>query len=165
MKKLLCLLLALMLLLSAMPALALDYTATLGNEATMETYAEARENAPAALQAVTGKNYVPHPAMADFPGDTAFIYRSPDMYGINAAVRINTTILVYTDQSFEDKWEAQEYLADLGLIDIINEARGAIVLVTPATPVSEGPSGVTGGFGAADQKNYYKLQKDIFLHL
>ncbi len=163
MKKLIACLLTAALLLSCCSALALDYKATLGNEATMETYTEARQNAPAAMEAATGKAYVPHPAMEDFPGDTAYIYRSPDMYGINAAVRINTTILVYTDKSFEIKDEAKAYLDELGLIDIINEARGSIVLVTPATPISEGSNGaLTGGFGAADQKNYYKLQTALF---
>ena len=162
MKKLFCLVLALAMRLSA-SALALDYSATLGNEATFETYTEVRENAPAAMTGLMRGTPATHAVMDDFPGDTAFIYRSPDMYGKNAAIRINTTIAVYTDKQFAGKDEAKAYLEDLGLIDIINEARGAIVLVTPATPVTIGSNGApTGGFGAADQKNYYKLQTAIF---
>ena len=50
MKKLLCVLLTLALLLSALPALALNYSGDWGNEATVETYAEVRENGPARMQ-------------------------------------------------------------------------------------------------------------------
>ena len=141
-------------------AMALNYTATLGNEATFETYTEVRESAPAAMQPFSamqifnaGTPYVPHPVMNDYPGDTTYIYRSPDMYGINAAVRINTNLLVYVDRQFASKDEAYDYLDELGLIDIINEAKGSVILVTPSSE---------NGFTAADQKNYYKLQTALF---
>ena len=170
MKKLLCLTLALMLLLSAMPALALNYTGTIGNEATFETYTEARQNAPEAMQPFYSSlgyggpaPYVAHPAMADYPGDTTYIYRSPDMFGINAAVRLNTNIVVYVDQNFEDKAEAKEYLDDLGLTAIADAFRGSVILVTPDVPYGLDSSGNrTGGFTAADQKYYYALQTAMF---
>ena len=162
MKKFLAILLAAAMMLSVCSAFALDYKATLGNESTFETYTELRENAPAAMTGLMRGTPAPHAVMDDYPGDSLYVYRSADMYGINAAIRINTTIAVFTDKTFESKAEAKAYLADLGLIDIIEEARGSILLVTPATPISEGSSGLTGGFGAEDQKNYYKLQTAIF---
>ena len=162
MKKFLAILLAAAMMLSVCSAFALDYKATLGNESTFETYTELRENAPAAMTGLMRGTPAPHAVMDDYPGDSLYVYRSADMYGINAAIRINTTIAVFTDKTFESKDEAKAYLADLGLIDIIEEARGSILLVTPATPISEGSSGLTGGFGAEDQKNYYMLQTAIF---
>ncbi len=136
-------------------ALALNYVATLGNESTFETMTEARANAPAAMQPFypQGK-YVPHPVMDNYPGDTTYVYRSADMYGINAAVRINTNLVVYSDQSFASKDEALAYLKELGLVDIIEEARGSIVLVTPSDPEV--------GFTAQDQQHYYELQTALF---
>lgn len=135
-------------------ALALDYKATLGNDSTFETIAEARANAPAALQPFSSKTYAAHPVMDEFPGDTTYVYRSADMYGINAAVRLNTNIVVYSDKNFASKDEAQAYLKELGLIDIIDQARGSVILVTPSDPEA--------GFTAADQKNYYALQTAMF---
>lgn len=136
-------------------ALALNYVATLGNESTFETMTEARANAPAAMQPFypQGK-YVPHPVMDNYPGDTTYVYRSADMYGINAAVRINTNLVVYSDQSFASKDEALAYLKELGLVDIIEEVRGSIVLVTPSDPEV--------GFTAQDQQHYYELQTALF---
>lgn len=136
-------------------ALALNYVATLGNESTFETMTEARANAPAAMQPFypQGK-YVPHPVMDNYPGDTTYVYRSADMYGINAAVRINTNLVVYSDQSFASKDEALAYLKELGLVDIIEEARGSIILVTPSDPEV--------GFTAQDQQHYYELQTALF---
>ena len=82
------------------------------------------------------------------------MYRSADMYGRNGAVRINTNLVVYTDDTFASKDEALAYLKGLGLVDIIEEATGSIVLVTPSNPET--------GFSAADQKNYYALQTAMF---
>ena len=153
MKKILAAVLALAMLLSMSSALALDYTATLGNESTFETYTEVRENAPAAMTGLMRGTPATHAVMDDYPGDTLYVYRSADMYGRNAAIRINTTIAVFVDKAFASKDEAKAYLADLGLIDIIEEARGAVLLVTPADGAA---------FGKADQANYYKLQTAIF---
>ena len=159
MKKLFCLVLALAMLLSG-SALALNYTGNLGNEATFETYTEVRESAPPAMVPVSmaqifgaGTPYIAHPIMDDYPGDFTYIYRSPDMYGYNAATRINTNLVVYVDRQFASKDEAKAYLNELGLIDIIDEAKGSIVLVTPSSEA---------GFTAADQLNYYKLQTAMF---
>ena len=143
MKKLLSLLLVLTLVLSiCSSAFALNYTANIGNEATFETLAEARANAPAAMQPFLSRGtYAPHPALDGFNLDTTYVYRSPNMYGINAAVRLNTNIVVYTDKTFADKAAAYDYLKGLGLIDIIDEAIGSVILVTPTSEA---------GFSAAD---------------
>ena len=156
-------------------ALALDYKVTLGNESTFETMTEVQQNEAAAMQpffaTYVGKvlspgrdgTYVPHPVMADYPGDTTYVYRSADMYGINAAVRINTNFVVYVDQNFETKADALQYLKDLGLVDLVEAARGSIVLVTPNVPYGQDSSGNrTGGFGDADQMYYYMLQTAMF---
>ena len=162
MKKILAVLLAMLILSTSASALALNYKATLGNEATFETYTEVRENAPVAMAAYND-HYIAHPAMADYPGDTTYIYRSPDMYGINAAVRLNTNIVVYVDESFADKAEAKAYLDNLGLTAIADRFRGSVILVTPNIPYGEDSSGNrTGGFSEADQKNYYALQTAMF---
>ena len=133
MKKFLAVLLALTMLLSLTgSALALDYKITLGNESTFETMTEVQENEAAAMQpyfaTYVGKvlspgrdgTYVPHPVMADYPGDSTYVYRSADMYGINAAVRVNTNFVVYVDEFFETKADALAYLKDLGLVDLVD---------------------------------------------
>jgi hypothetical protein len=136
-------------------ALALNYSGNLGNKSTFETMAEVRVNGSIEMQTYNeSMKYVPHPVMENYPGETTFVYRSANMYGRNAAVRINTNILVFADKSFASKDEALKYLTDLGLVDIIEKAIGSIVLVTPADSEK--------GFGAADQKNYYALQTAMF---
>lgn len=158
MKKTLSLGLALAMLLTtcfAQSAFALNYKATLENEATFETYTEVRENAPAAMQPFLSRGvYAPHAAMDNYPGDTTYIYRSPDMFGIDAAVRLNTNIVVYSDKSFASKDEAKAYIESLGLTAIADSFRGSVILVTPSDPET--------GFTAADQKNYYALQTAMF---
>lgn len=158
MKKQMTLMLVLLLVLTACfsnSAFALNYTGNLGNASTFETMTEVRANAPAAMQPyLSNGTYVSHPVMADYPGDTTYVYRSADMYGRNAAVRINTNLVVYSDESFATKDDALTYLKDLGLIDIIEEARGSVILVTPSDPEQ--------GFTAMDQKHYYALQTALF---
>ena len=63
---------------------------------------------------------------------------------------MNTNLLVYTDASFASKSEAFDYLVNMGLTDIADQAIGSIVLVTPADPEA--------GFGIADQMAFYQLQ-------
>ena len=146
------LLIALVLcLLSAMNALALNYTQHFENEATFETLEEAHANGPAYLGGVTGRTYVPDPALDTYPAGTTYVYRSARLFScLSAGARMNTNILVYTDKVFQTKDAALAYLKDLGLIDIIGKAYGSVVLVTPVNPRT--------GFGAADQFAYYQLQ-------
>jgi poly(3-hydroxybutyrate) depolymerase len=138
-------------------AFALNYSNTQGNQATFETLEEARVNGPIAVATIDGnkgRTYKSHPALDGYPQGTTFIYRSANMYGGRAAARMNTDILVFSDKSFAAKDDALAYLKGLGLIPIIDQAKGSIILVTPADSKA--------GFGAADQKNYYALQTAIF---
>ena len=149
MKKILCILLILCVL--PMSALALNYQPHLPNEATFETIEEAHANGPVWLAEVTGRNYVADPAMDDYPKGTTWVYRAPQMYTcLSAALRMNTNFLVYTDKAFESKDDALAYITDLGLVDIVNECYGVIVLVTPINKDT--------GFGDADQYAFYQLQ-------
>ena len=162
MKKTLSLLLALAMLLSVGNALALGYTGRQGNEATFETLEEARVSGPLAvadLETNAGKTFVSSPVLDGYPEGT-YVYRSANLYGGRASARQNTNIVVYADQIFDDKAAAKAYLEELGLIKIIDEAIGSIVLVTP--PVTHGSSGDTVGYRKADQQNYYKLQTAMF---
>ncbi len=105
MKRLSLLLAASLMLTTVTPmtASALNYSGTLGNEATFETMGEVQTNESAVMEELTGSKYMAHPVMADYPADTTYVYRSADMYGRNGAVRLNTNIVVYTDESFADQ--------------------------------------------------------------
>lgn len=135
---------------------ALNYSGHQGNEATFETLEETRESSPTAvanLETNVGKIFKSHPVLDGYPEGTTFIYRSPNMYGGRASARQNTNLLVFSEQTFDSKEKAFAYLKELGLIAIVDEAIGSIVLVTPADKAV---------FGAADQQNYYKLQTAMF---
>ena len=163
MKRILGILLVLCLMLPSALALK-DYSGTLGNEATFETLEEARENAPATVAAYPNSSaaMVAHPALDSFPAGTAWVYRSPDMYAGFCSPRMSTCLLVYTDQSFEEKADALAYIEGLGLTDLVDSVRGSVILVTSAAPLTEGSSGMTGGYGTADQTNFYNLMTAIF---
>ncbi len=136
----------------SIPAMALDYSGRQGNAATFETLAEARISGPVAvarLDGNAGRTFISHPVLDAYPDGTTWVYRSPNLYGGRAAARLNTDILVFTEQRFAGKDVALKYLKDLGLIRIIDEAIGSVILVTPA----DGKA-----FGAGDQKYYYALQ-------
>ena len=144
---------------------ALEFKGETGNKATFETLEEAHQNSPAVVgayqvAAMPGpgamgpgaaprpRAYSGHPALDNYPKGTTFVYRSANMYGGRAAARMNTNIIVFAEQHFDSKDAAQAYLKSAGLIDIVDEATGSIVLVTPA--------GKT--FGRADAASYYALQ-------
>jgi dienelactone hydrolase len=137
-------------------ALALDYSGNQKNQATFETLEEARANGPLAvarLEGNTGRTFKSHPVLDSYPKGTTYIYRSPNMYGGRAAARINTNLVVFAEKSFTGKDAAFQYLKELGVIRIIDEALGSVVLVTPA----DGKA-----FAAGDQKHYYALQTAMF---
>jgi poly(3-hydroxybutyrate) depolymerase len=160
------------LLLTAAGAPARNFTGETGNKATFETLEEAHRNAPAVVRtyyqggitlpgrgpgvpgappggpAPRPRVYAGHPVLDNYPKGTTFVYRSPNMYGGRAAARMNTNLIVYVERRFESKDEALAFLKSAGLIDIINEATGSIVLVTP----------VGKTFGRADMEAYYALQ-------
>ena len=152
MKKLVSLLLALLLVLSmGSQALALTFKGELGNPSTFETLAEAHASAPGFVSDISTNSgsFVPHPVLDDFPADTAWVYRSANMYGGRAAARMNTNLIVFSDQHFEEKDSALAYLKELGLVDIIDQAIGSVVLVTPINAEK--------GFTRDDQKSYYYI--------
>ena len=150
-KAILSLVLALCLALSATSAFALNYCMYLDNEATFETLEEARANESAFLAQATGRNYMPDPALNDYPEGTTWVYRSAKMYTpLTAAPRMNTNFLVYTDKVFASKDEALSYLKEMGLTDIVDAAHGSIVLVTPIDKEA--------GYGLADQAAFFKMQ-------
>ena len=122
------------------------------NEATFETLEEAHANAPGYLSAeYTDHAYIADPALDDYPQGTTYVYRSPGIYNcVSAANRMNTNLLVYTDEQFAGKDDALNYLKGLGLTDMADEATGSVVLVTPIDPEA--------GFGQADQYAYFQLQ-------
>ena len=155
MKRFLCTVLALAMLLSCvtLTASAEYYKQRQDNEATFETLEEVKVNEAEWM----GQPY--DPALDKYPEGTTYVYRAPGMYTAGSgAVRMNTNILVYADSAFETKDDAYQYLVDLGLIDIINETVGSIVLVTPITALGQGPSGPTGGWGEADRYAFNILQ-------
>ncbi len=137
-------------------AYALNYSGSQKNEATFETLEEARVNGPVAVAKIDGnigRTFKSHPVLDGYPKGTTYIYRSPNMYGGRAAARMNTNLVVFAQKAFAGKDAALQYLKEMGLIEIANEAIGSVVLVTPA----DGKA-----FGAADQKNYYALQTAMF---
>jgi pimeloyl-ACP methyl ester carboxylesterase len=156
-QKLLTLTLTLIVALSLpFGAFALNYTGTQKNQATFETLEEARVNGPMAVATIdgnTGRTFKSHPALDGIPKGTVFVYRSANMYGAHAAARMNTMLMVFAEKPFAAKDAALQYLKDLGVIKIIDEAIGSVVLVTPA----DGKA-----FGAGDQKYYYGLQTAMF---
>ncbi len=138
------------LLISGGP-LALGYQQHFAHEASFETLEEAHRNGPARLAELTGRMYVADPALDTYPAGTTYVYRSARTYTcLSAACRMNTNILVYTDKELTGKEKALAYLKALGLTDIIDEAYGSVVLVTPIDKAK--------GFGAADQYAYLQLQ-------
>ncbi len=92
--------------------------------------------------------YAGHPALDKYPEGTTFVYRSANMYGGRAAARMNTNLIVYVEQRFDNKDAAFAWLKSAGLIAIADEATGSIVLVTP----------INQKFGSADVASYYALQ-------
>lgn len=144
--------LAVLLALACVTSPALDYSGRQHNAPTFETLDQARTNGPVAVARLEGNDsatFVSHPVLNGYPEGTTWIYRSGNLYGGRAAARLNTNILLFVEKSFTDQNTALQYLKDLGLVRIIDEAIGSVILVTPA----DGKA-----FGAGDQKYYYALQ-------
>ena len=131
-------------------ALAQGYQQHLPIEPTFETMEEVHANGPALFSPIYNKEFVTDPAMETYPAGTTYVYRANTYTGLTAGYRMNTNILVYTDEEIADKDAALAYLKGLGITDMIDEAGGSAVLVTPANK--------DAGFGAADQYAYYQLQ-------
>ena len=150
MKKLFGILLSLTMLLGMATGVhALNYYQCDENPSTFETFEEACENGPAFLAETFGGQYCNDPALEGYPEGTTYIYRSANRWSSSSAgYRKNTVISVYTDVHFESKDDALAYLTDLGLVDIIEECKGSIILVTP----------IGDAYADADQYAYYRMQ-------
>mgnify|MGYP004561355439 FL=1 len=141
----------LLLIGAATQAYAIGFTGELGNEATFETLQEANQNSVNIVSSIVEndtKAFATHPVLDGYPEGTTFVYRSANQYAGRAAARLNTNIFVYAPEHFENKDDAMAYLKDLGLIKLIDEAVGSIVLVTP----------IGDSFDMADVASYYALQ-------
>ena len=141
----------LLLIGAATQAYAIGFTGELGNEATFETLQEANQNSVNIVSSIVEndtKVFATHPVLDGYPEGTTFVYRSANQYAGRAAARLNTNIFVYAPEHFENKDDAMAYLKDLGLIKLIDEAVGSIVLVTP----------IGDSFDMADVASYYALQ-------
>ena len=115
-------------------AQALNFTGRTGNTATFETLEQAHANASGVVSAYSGNEgraFAGHPVLDDYPKDTTYVYRSANTSGGRASARMNTNLIVCVDRHFDGKDSAFAYLKDAGLIDIIDEATGSIVLLTP----------------------------------
>lgn len=152
MKKIISLGASMLLLIgAATQAYATGFTGELGNEATFETLQEANQNSVNIVSSIMEndtKVFATHPVLDGYPEGTTFVYRSANQYAGRAAARLNTNIFVYAPEHFENKDDAMAYLRDLGLIKLIDEAVGSIVLVTP----------IGDSFDMADVASYYALQ-------
>ena len=152
MKKIISLGASMLLLIgAATQAYATGFTGELGNEATFETLQEANQNSVNIVSSIVEndtKVFATHPVLDGYPEGTTFVYRSANQYAGRAAARLNTNIFVYAPEHFENKDDAMAYLKDLGLIKLIDEAVGSIVLVTP----------IGDSFDMADVASYYALQ-------
>lgn len=132
-------------------AAAQSFTARTGNQATFETLAEAHAAAPQVISGYEGnqgRTFGSHPALDAYLQQPCYVYRSADMFGGRAAARMNTNVIVFTDQSFASREDAYAYLKELGVLDIVDAVTGSVILVSP-----QGES-----FGARDAAFYYALQ-------
>ena len=131
-----------------------SYTGLLNNASTFETLEEARVSAPVYVKTIEGKsqtaNWISHPVLDDYPEGTAFIYRSANMFGGRTSWRNNTNFIVFIDQHFNNKIDAYAWLVTTGLIEIIEETKGSIIILTPSDP--------SAGFTDVDAKNYYAIE-------
>lgn len=146
------LLLCMILVGNVVSAQALEYTGLLNNEATFETLTEVRVSAPRDVATYYGNedaNWVSHPLLDDYPCDTAYVYRSNNMFGGRTAWRNNTNFIVFVEEHFADKESAKAWLDTTGLIPIIEEAKGSILIITPG-------NGET--FTEKDAELYYNIE-------
>ena len=122
------------------------------NEATFETLQEAHANGPEFLMdEYEGRTFAGDPALDSYPEGTTYVYRSAGMLNTTTGgPRMQTNLIVYTDETFGSKEAAQQYIADMGLTKMVDEAIGSVVLVSPIDPEA--------GFGQADQNAYYQRQ-------
>ena len=102
----LALLLVLVLFLTSgicVTSLAQGYQQQLPVEPTFETMEEVHANAPALFGPIYNREFVTDPAMETYPEGTTYVYRANTFTGLTAGYRMNTNLLVYTDEEIADK--------------------------------------------------------------
>ena len=134
----------------------LNYWNRQDNPATFETLEEVRAHAVAATSAIANNKRFPqilNPKLEDFPGGLVYVYRSPNLYGGETAARNNTSFILFPDGRFETKEEAKAWLESLGLIRLIDEAIGTILMIMPEKEE---------GYGEDDLQHCYTLVNALF---
>ena len=112
----------------------LNYWNRQDNPATFETLDEVRANCIAVTSKLSGNERFPqilNPKLEGFPAGLAYVYRSPNLYGGETGARNNNSFIVFPDTRFGTKEAAKAYLEGLGLIKLIDEAVGTILLIMP----------------------------------
>ena len=113
----------------------LNYWNRQDNPATFETLEEVRAHAVGVTSRLPGGTFftqILNPALENYPQGLVYIYRSPNLYGGETGARNNTTFIVFADRRFETKEAGRAWLEELGLIRLINEAVGTVLLEMPA---------------------------------
>ena len=134
----------------------LNYWNRQDNPATFETLEEVREHCVAVTSKLSGNERFPqilNPRLEDFPRGLVYVYRSPNLYGGETGARNNTSFLLFPDHRYETKEEARSFLEELGLIRLIDEAIGTIILIMPEKD---------GGYGENDLQHCYTLVDCLF---
>jgi pimeloyl-ACP methyl ester carboxylesterase len=134
----------------------LNYWNRQDNPATFETLDEVRENCVAVTSRLSGNERFPqilNPKLEGFPKGTVYVYRSPDLYGGETGARNNTSFILFSDGRFDTKEAAKAYLEELGLIRLIDEAIGTILLIMPEK---------AEGYGENDLQSCYTLIGALF---
>ena len=133
----------------------LNYWNRQDNPATFETLDEVREHCIAVTSKLSGNERFPqilNPKLENFPQGLVYIYRSPNLYGGETGTRNNTSFIVFPDQRFGSKAEAKGWLEELGLVKLIDEAIGTILLIMPEKEE----------YGEDDLQNCYTLINALF---
>ncbi len=134
----------------------LNYWNRQGNPATFETLDEVRANCVAVTSKLSGNDrfrQIVNPKLEGFPQGLVYIYRSPNLYGGQTGARNNTSFIVFADRRFETKAEGKACLESLGLIKLIDEAVGTILLIMPESD---------SGYAESDLQHAYVLIDALF---
>lgn len=133
----------------------LNYWNRQDNPATFETLGEVRAHAVAAMSALPANERFPqilNPALEDFPEGLVYVYRSPNLYGGETGARNNNSFILFPDGRFADKASARAWLEELGLIRLMDEAIGTILLIQPEGEI----------YGEEDLQRCYTLVDALF---
>ena len=134
----------------------LNYWNRQDNPATFETLEEVREHCIAVTSKLSGNERFPqilNPRLEGFPPGIVYVYRSPNLYGGETGARNNTSFIVFPDKRFTTREEAKAWLEELGLIRLVDEAIGTILLIMPEKEA---------GYAESDLQHCYTLIDALF---